>query len=271
MNHLSEVEIQEKLTQGKEKSRLGDLEGAYNLFKLVSDSQPSNEQALIWRAAVCKNPIESISCLELALKQNPENKQALEGLDWARKRLIAINSRSSETQGVPIVESSHRDGTIHPELPLLPEKKSVKSETNSSVQPYKNSNNIQINYAQFKVGSIKPSELKGKKVKGKSRRKNEPDEPLATHQAENVDLQHDFPEAEFKLSDKVVRETLFAVNQGTLIQEYRIALKWPLMLFCLALIIAILSFAVIQFAPFFGIAALLSALVGVILFFQANF
>jgi len=64
--------------------KLGQNDLARSLFQKVLKSEPTHEQAMLWSAALCGNPLEAIRLLERVLKINPSNQQAIGTLSMLR-------------------------------------------------------------------------------------------------------------------------------------------------------------------------------------------
>jgi twitching motility two-component system response regulator PilG len=61
-------------------AKIGDKPLARALLREILESNPNNEQAWLWRAAVAEDRAEAMSFLEKVLAINPENRQALSTL-----------------------------------------------------------------------------------------------------------------------------------------------------------------------------------------------
>ncbi len=72
--------MQEKLKLGIEAARRGDNNAAQVLLRQVVAAEPNNELGWMWLASVADSVAERRSCLERALKINPNNTRAQEAL-----------------------------------------------------------------------------------------------------------------------------------------------------------------------------------------------
>ena len=73
-----------------------------------------NHQAWFWLAGVVKSPEESIQCLERVLELMPDDPRALEGLEWAKRRLESQTSAAAVQDA--IVGSNVTDGRGRTEM-----------------------------------------------------------------------------------------------------------------------------------------------------------
>src|SRR5947209_20529474 len=78
--------IQGQMRQGISLARSGDRNGAEAIFDAFLEQRPDHEEALVWKAAIVRDPDEAVACLEKALQVNPSNRRARVGLEWAYKR-----------------------------------------------------------------------------------------------------------------------------------------------------------------------------------------
>lgn len=69
-----------------------DRERAAELLADATALDPTCEAAWLWRAGVCDEPARAIEYLERALKLNPNNAQAREGLDRLRAQLVEVHT-----------------------------------------------------------------------------------------------------------------------------------------------------------------------------------
>jgi CheY-like chemotaxis protein len=79
--------------------KLGQNDLARTLFKKVLQSNPQHEQALLWSAALSKQPLEAVRLLERVLKINPSNPQALTTLSMLRLSRASSTQESTESEG----------------------------------------------------------------------------------------------------------------------------------------------------------------------------
>lgn len=81
------IEIERLLNLGRSTAEAGYWAAARHYFVRVLRIDPDNEEALLWQAGLADDPRESIAYLQQVLKNNPSNKRAQAGLEWARQRL----------------------------------------------------------------------------------------------------------------------------------------------------------------------------------------
>src|SRR4051812_36131121 len=78
--------------------KLGQNDLARSLFQKVLKRDAQHEQALLWSAALCGNPLEAIRLLERFLQVNPANQQAMGTLSMLRLSKATSNDRNSRDQ-----------------------------------------------------------------------------------------------------------------------------------------------------------------------------
>ncbi len=83
--------------------RSGDEETARRCFVALTEEQPDNEEAWMWRARTSLDQEELVACLQRVLAMDPGNGRARQSLDWALARRHAARLRHSPpaTSGVP--------------------------------------------------------------------------------------------------------------------------------------------------------------------------
>jgi|GEM_PF-1749730 len=272
----TQAEIEERLKQGIRLARDGSQAEAYTVFHEITKVQPTHEQALIWRAAVCDDPQETISCLELVLTLNPENKRAQAGLEWAKKRLKG----ETVTPSLPIIPTKPDIVPFKSAAKLVIEPKTLPNETKPTPAPYKRSrfetqsNKIASKTARMPVETNAPIQdvgLKRRTTQEKNkavpdRTKNPKRESSGKKVAESTVMRAAVPKVALRISERVARNQTNAPK--TTVQ---VALKWPLLFFVLALALALSSFMLVPLSLFLGLTALLLAFVGIFLFNRANF
>lgn len=99
--------IQEKLNLGIEAARRGDREAARLLLRQVVSADPKNEAGWMWLATVVDNLAERRSCLQNALRLNPNNQRARDALNrleggGAPRREAAVTSGGRGNTGLII-------------------------------------------------------------------------------------------------------------------------------------------------------------------------
>ncbi len=82
---MSSTELQELLRQAIESAKSGDKARARGLLIEVTEADPNNEVAWMWRASVSLTPKDAAWCLTRVLNINPANRQAQEWLDKIRQ------------------------------------------------------------------------------------------------------------------------------------------------------------------------------------------
>lgn len=82
---MSSTEPQELLRQAIESAKSGDKTRARSLLIEVTEADPNNEAAWMWRASVSLTPKDAAWCLTKVLAINPANRQAQEWLDKIRQ------------------------------------------------------------------------------------------------------------------------------------------------------------------------------------------
>lgn len=94
----------ERLKAGIEAARQGDRANAQKLLRQVVTSNPNNEVAWMWLASVAESLQERRSCLERALRINPNNTRAQEAL----RQLDAVSPRPSRAASAPAARVPRR-------------------------------------------------------------------------------------------------------------------------------------------------------------------
>ncbi len=82
---MPSTELQELLRQAIESAKAGDKARARGLLIEVTEADPNNEVAWMWRASVSLTPKDAAWCLTKVLNINPANRQAQEWLDKIRQ------------------------------------------------------------------------------------------------------------------------------------------------------------------------------------------
>jgi hypothetical protein len=81
-SNLMESQTEQLLKEGKAAARRGDKVQARSLLTQVVESDPRSEEAWMWLSGVVADPQEQQICLENVLVINPQNEQALKGLQF---------------------------------------------------------------------------------------------------------------------------------------------------------------------------------------------
>lgn len=82
---MPSTELHELLRQAIESAKSGDKARARGLLIEVTEADPNNEVAWMWRASVSLTPKDAAWCLTKVLNINPANRQAQEWLDKIRQ------------------------------------------------------------------------------------------------------------------------------------------------------------------------------------------
>jgi tetratricopeptide (TPR) repeat protein len=259
-----EVEIKRQLQEGIKLARAGDKNQAAEVFSRILSVDPDAEDALVWKAAVINDRAEAVRCLQHALKVNPENRRAQAGLDWALRRLEDTSSETAETVEA---EPSPTSPVFPPPTKSTPLRlvttSNPKSETNDEPAPYKKSRfpgKAPEMVLPPEAIPPKPAQVKREKRSGprfgKAARSSKP--------AGVIDAA--IPKVGISVSEKV-RLGDRATNR----EANPVRIIWPLLLFVLALALALLTFPLSFLAPVLGVGALLITLAGIVLFNRAEF
>jgi len=99
---------QHLLIEGIAAARAGDQEEAQKLLRRVTELEPDNAEAWIWRASVVENSADKKSYLEEALRFEPENLEAKLALERVVKLEGNISARVEEEEEALYCE-------VHPE------------------------------------------------------------------------------------------------------------------------------------------------------------
>ncbi len=267
MNLNTQAELNDRLRQGIELARNGQREKAYVVFSEITKLQPTNEQALVWKAAVTSDIAETITCLETVLKLNPQNVRAKAGLAWAKKQSGDGNAPTIEQKPKvePVVPIRIAKGAPKRETIIEIPPKSAQNETKSDIAPYKRSRLVtRETQERPKVAATAPKPEKPKSSKGRTTSgRKKPD----TQRVESTVMRAAMPKIVLRISEKVRRSTAGEFVESS---PSRIALFWPILFFLLALGLALFSFIVVPLAPFLGVIALLLTLGGVFTLSQAD-
>lgn len=259
-----EIEIKRQLQDGIKLARAGDKAAAATVFGRILEASPDNEDALVWKAAVTNNRREAVRCLEKALQLNPNNKRAQAGLEWAQRRLEDNQlEETEELPAAPPASSPTPPPAGPPPLRLVPPFE-PKSETKVESAPYKKSRFAN----QAPAPALPPEALPQKPPRPERIKKGRPRfSPRRSPRMEEDGL---INKATPKIAFTVSENVMFGERTGTR-QTYTVRVIWPLLLFVLALALALLTFLISALAPLLGMVALLVAGGGVILFNRAEF
>ena len=84
------------IRRGIEAARAGDKRKAHALFRQVVDFDPTNEAAWLWYANTAENPADALHGLRMALRVNPANAVAVDGLPAALTRAGVAAARGGD-------------------------------------------------------------------------------------------------------------------------------------------------------------------------------
>lgn len=298
--NTANLTILEQMRRGINLARNGDRVGAEVMFDAVLLQKSDHEEALVWKAAVVSDPDEAVRCLEKALRLNPNNQRARVGLEWAYKRqkeekasadfpvvepFQAIPTRpevsepastplkpvSGEAYNVPktpaastIPSDVFRPG-FQKSIPKGYKESRTEVETKPEPAPYKKS---RLPAEKTRLPSVKlpPEALPWtRKDRLPSRKNNQAARsPKPDIMQESPVFRAATPPVAFRVSPQVrgVGEKAPAVP---------VRLRWPLLLFGVAVGLALLTFWLSGLAAVFGVLAVLAAIAGVVLFNRARY
>jgi tetratricopeptide (TPR) repeat protein len=287
--------ILEQMRRGISLARNGDRVGAEVMFDAVLLQKPDHEEALVWKAAVVNDPDEAVRCLEKALRLNPNNQRARVGLEWAYKR-----QKEEKAAGFPAVEppltsfarpeisdpaaaplksvpgkapndprtaaaSPISSETLQKSVPKGYKESRAEVETKPEPAPYKKS---RLPAEKTRLPSVKlpPEALPWTRKDRQPARKSGQTvrNPKPDMMQESPVFRAATPPVAFRVSPQVrgVAEKAPAVP---------VRLRWPLLLFGVAVGLALLSFWLSGLAAVFGVLAVLAAIAGVVLFNRARY
>ena len=287
-----ENEIRRQLQEGIKLARNGDKAEAAEIFSRILSANPDHEDGLVWLAAVTEDRAEAVRCLKRALALNPNNRRAQAGLEWAERRLEA-GGESAEAPPPPTPRTiastpdSAAPGQIipfqHPRASLR-QPKGSDSEITSAPQP---AINPKLETRNSKLETInQPPPYKKSRLPNLASKFVLPPEALpqkpsrsgeekpskkrfgrrqASRSGESSVIDATLPKIAVTVSDRVRLGVQGYRQPGT------INITWPLLLFMVALALALLTFLLSAFAPLLGVLALLVAMSGIILFDRAEF
>lgn len=282
----------EQLQQAVAKARAGERAEALSLFNAVLAQHPDHEDALVWKAALVSDPQEAIVCLEQVLRLNPHNQRAQVGLEWAKRRKNSAATSALAPQEAAVPENPTAEKPVQapeviatpekPDEPLAPQpapaeavpqpkiasaapKLSGSVETKSAPPPYKKrrltdrENHLPpLDLPPEAVAWTKPDRAE------RAERKRNPAKPIP----ESPVFRASTPQVVFRIAPQV-RQALS--GKFPLPVPAGVRLRWPLLFFGVALLIAFLAFPLNVLAPVLGILAILLAISGVVLFNRARF
>lgn len=275
--------LQGQMRQAITLARAGDRAGAEAIFDAILAQRPEHEEALVWKAAIVRDPDEAVACLEKALQVNPANRRAMVGLEWAYKRQQesrgdAINMTPFENpqlatlnDDTPANFAPGRQRYAEIEDPNLfrPEyhtktEQTPGGETIGRSAPYKKrrleNTDSSMNLPPEAVEWTRPGPRRGQSAKTQAQARPDVETSQVFRAAS--------PKIAFSVSPKLGWGKRGRLDSD--IEQKLFPLRWPLGLFGLALGLALLTF------PFHGAATLLGtiafglALGGVFLFNRAR-
>ena len=104
------------LQQGIAAARSGQRALARQLFVRAIEANQHNDEAWVWLAGVVDDPADMRRCLQQALRINPLNPQARQGIAWLDQQARQAQKTSSSTGAPPggQVSSASLSATMHP-------------------------------------------------------------------------------------------------------------------------------------------------------------
>lgn len=97
----NEPGVSNLLTRGIAAVKAGKHEEARSLLIDALRQDANNEQAWLWLGAVIGSPRETLVCLRRVLALDPHNRQAQEGIKWAKARLAQSRGSSPSPSMAP--------------------------------------------------------------------------------------------------------------------------------------------------------------------------
>lgn len=293
-DHFSAVKgtIMEQMRQGISLARSGDRTGAEATFDAVLGQRPDHEEALVWKAAIVRDPDEAVSCLEKALRVNPANRRARIGLEWAYKRQKESRAETANlapfenprlatlSDDTPAHFSPTRQRFAEPEEPeqlrLDPPQpaparpvnnKPPDSETNKQFAPYKK-RRLENAEQPLPPLNLPPEAVDWTRPGPRQAQSGKRPTPARTAVETSPVFRAASPKVAFSVSPKVKSARRGRFNST--VEQTLYPLRWPLGLFGIALGLALLTFPLSGAAPVFGSIAFLVSLIGVYLFNRAR-
>lgn len=261
-----EIEIKRQLQDGIKLAKAGDKAAAETVFSRILSASADCEDALVWKAAVTDNRGEAVRCLERALELNPNNRRAQAGLEWAQRRL---EDNQTETVELPASTSPVTPPAPPPVGPpplrLVVPPFEPKSETKAEPAPYKKSR-----FTNQPPASMLPPEALPQKPPRPDRSKKSRPRFSVRRSSQPTEQEGVLSKAAPKIA-LTVSENVMKGERTDYRQTNKVKVIWPLFLFAVALALALLTFLFSGVAPLLGMAALLVAGGGVILFNRAEF
>ncbi len=99
------------MEEAKQSLASRDKARAHDLFKQVTERDPKNEEAWLWRGSTTPNVDEALASIEHALTINPNNPSAVEALKWLQSQSgHAVPPR--ETPRAPSPKTSSRPQSV---------------------------------------------------------------------------------------------------------------------------------------------------------------
>lgn len=284
--------IQGQMRQGITLARSGDRSGAEAIFEAILEQRPDHEEALVWKAAIVRDPNEAVACLEKALQVNPANKRAQVGLEWAYKRQKESRADSYNLSpfenpqlatlhdSTPAHFSPSRQRYAEPEDPAqlrakpenrpsgrLADNRPPDNETITQFAPYKKRRleNAEQSLPSFNL----PPEAVAWTRPGPRQTQSARNQTPGKAEVENSQVfRAASPKIAFSVSPKVSWGRRGRLNSN--VERTLYPLRWPLGLFGVALGLALLTFPLNGAAPVLGSIAFVLALIGVFFFNRAR-
>jgi len=85
---VSTPELEALLQQAIAQVEAGGLKQGRALLERVLEQDPRNDRAWVWLSGCVEEPLQRRICLQQALKANPNNQAALDGMDLLEGRLV---------------------------------------------------------------------------------------------------------------------------------------------------------------------------------------
>jgi hypothetical protein len=277
-NDSVKLTILEQLRRGISLARTGDRVGAEVMFDAVLLRRPDHEEALVWKAAVVSDPAVAVHCLEHALRLNPDNQRARAGLEWAYKRLQGFESHADVAETVaspapkmpppPPAPVFQPEDSFEPPLAsdFQPDAHATASNHHKAPgaepAPYKKRRLSDAKTGGMPAVTLPPEALPWARTSESHPKKKKSGRINVTK--DSAVFKAASPQIAFRLTPQVM-------GSGDDFSRPVVPLRWILLLFGLALGLALLSFVLDGLVIVLGSLALVAAIIGVILFGRAHY
>lgn len=113
---VSPAQIEQKETarlmdEGRRALASNDKVRAHDLFKQVTERDPKNEDAWLWRGSTTTDVDEALASIEQALAINPHNPSAREAQSWLHAKRVRVQAKKHPGESTPSKVSA-RPGQI---------------------------------------------------------------------------------------------------------------------------------------------------------------